>query len=386
MAELESSWQSAGWMDELPGSSEPASPPPPPPAPAPSLAAKVKAVVVRAEKRVEKAVTSATKAVKKAVKKAPKKKAARKVVRKKEAGREARRAPGGAEDRQEERREEAGCAPGRAAGQAQGQAGKKGREEGGEEVRKEGGKEVRQEAPLILSRPFPDAPPRLRRGVVYFEQSRLRRGLMTRAPAVRAGFALAAVLALAACERTAPDGVALVGATVFDGTSSQALHDQVIIVRNDRIEAIGTRQEVDIPRRMRTVDLSGKFVVPGLIDGHVHVQRWTLPRFLAAGVTTVRDVHGPFDSIMALREQANLGALTSPRIFSAGAMIDAAPPTYSDAFVVSGNNDARKAVDKLAVIGRGLRQDLHPDHARPDARRSSTRPRPSASGSPLTLA
>jgi imidazolonepropionase-like amidohydrolase len=168
---------------------------------------------------------------------------------------------------------------------------------------------------------------------------------------VRAGFALAAVLALAACERTAPDGVALVGATVFDGTSSQALHDQVIIVRNDRIEAIGTRQEVDIPRHMRTVDLSGKFVVPGLIDGHVHVQRWTLPRFLAAGVTTVRDVHGPFDSIMALREQANLGALTSPRIFSAGAMIDGAPPTYSDAFVVSGNNDARRAVDKLAVSG-----------------------------------
>ena len=127
--------------------------------------------------------------------------------------------------------------------------------------------------------------------------------------------------------------------------------DQVIIVRNDKIEAIGSRAEVDVPRRMRTVDLTGKFIVPGLIDGHVHLQRWTLPRFLAAGVTSVRDVHGPFDSIIALREQANLGALTSPRIFSAGAMIDAAPATYSDAFVVGGANDARKAVDKLAVTG-----------------------------------
>lgn len=158
-------------------------------------------------------------------------------------------------------------------------------------------------------------------------------------------------VAATACDRTPPDGVALIGATVFDGSSSQPQLDQVIIVRNDRIEAIGSRAEVDVPRRMRTVDLTGKFIVPGLIDGHVHLQRWTLPRFLAAGVTSVRDVHGPFDSIIALREQANLGALTSPRIFSAGAMIDAAPATYSDAFVVGGANDARKAVDKLAVTG-----------------------------------
>ncbi len=171
-------------------------------------------------------------------------------------------------------------------------------------------------------------------------------------PATRASWFLAAcVLALAACDQATPDGVALVGATVFDGSSAQPLTDQVIIVRNDKIVAIGAREEVGVPRRMRTVDLSGKYVVPGLIDGHVHLQRWTLPRFLAAGVTTVRDVHGPFDSIMALREQANLGALTSPRIFSAGAMIDAAPATYSDAFAVGGTNDARKAVDQLAVGG-----------------------------------
>ena len=168
---------------------------------------------------------------------------------------------------------------------------------------------------------------------------------------VRAVVAAAVFVAATACDRTPPDGVALIGATVFDGSSSQPQLDQVIIVRNDRIEAIGSRAEVDVPRRMRTVDLTGKFIVPGLIDGHVHLQRWTLPRFLAAGVTSVRDVHGPFDSIIALREQANLGALTSPRIFSAGAMIDAAPATYSDAFVVGGANDARKAVDKLAVTG-----------------------------------
>jgi len=176
--------------------------------------------------------------------------------------------------------------------------------------------------------------------------------LITR-PVIRGRAFLAAALfaAATACDRTPPDGVALIGATVFDGTSPLPQLDQVIIIRNDKIEAIGSRAEVDVPRRMRTVDLTGKFIVPGLIDGHVHLQRWTLPRFLAAGVTSVRDVHGPFDSIIALREQANLGSLTSPRIFSAGAMIDAAPATYSDAFVIGGANEARKAVDKLAVTG-----------------------------------
>ena len=85
MAELESSWQSAGWMDELPGSAEPAMPPPPPPPPppAPSLADRVKTAVVKAEKAVEKAVVKATKAVKKAARKTARstKKAARKAKR-----------------------------------------------------------------------------------------------------------------------------------------------------------------------------------------------------------------------------------------------------------------------------------------------------------------
>ena len=170
-------------------------------------------------------------------------------------------------------------------------------------------------------------------------------------PAIRASlFLLAAVLG-GGCNRPAPDGVALVGATIWDGVSTRPQPGIIIIVRNDQIEAIGTADEVTVPRRMRTVDLTGKFVMPGLIDAHVHVRPWTLDRFLGYGVTTVRDVHGTLDTILRLRERANLNAITSPRIFSAGAMIDASPATYNDALGVSGANDARKAVDLLAVKG-----------------------------------
>lgn len=177
------------------------------------------------------------------------------------------------------------------------------------------------------------------------------RSCMTIPPAIRASLFVLAALLASGCNRAPPDGLALTGATIIDGVTTRPQPGMVLVIRNDRIEAIGTPAEVSIPRRMRTLDLSGKFVIPGLIDAHVHVAPWTLDRFLAYGVTSVRDVHGALDTILALRERANLNAITSPRIFSAGAMIDGNPSIYLDALGVGGSNDARKAVDQLAVKG-----------------------------------
>lgn len=177
------------------------------------------------------------------------------------------------------------------------------------------------------------------------------RSSMITAPAVRASLLVLAVLAVSGCNRVPPDGLALTGATILDGVSERPQTGMVLVIRNDRIEAMGTPDEVSIPRRMRTLDLGGKFVIPGLIDAHVHVAPWTLDRFLASGVTSVRDMHGTLDSILALRERANLNAISSPRIFSAGAMIDGSPSIYTDAMAVGSANDARRAVDQLAVKG-----------------------------------
>jgi imidazolonepropionase-like amidohydrolase len=159
------------------------------------------------------------------------------------------------------------------------------------------------------------------------------------------------VLSLAGCRRVSEDGVALVNVTVYDGVTPRLRHDVTIIVRRDSIAAIGHKSGVEIPKDMPTIDLAGKYVIPGLIDGHVHLQPWTIPRFLAHGVTTVRDVHGSLDSIMQWREQVNLNAVSGPRIFAAGAMVDGAPTTYPDALSVRDATEARKAVDKLAVAG-----------------------------------
>ncbi len=175
---------------------------------------------------------------------------------------------------------------------------------------------------------------------------------MTIRRAIRASaLALAALLGLAGCRKLPPTGVALVGVTVFDGTGAPPKRDMVVVARNDVIEAIVPRDGFKLPARTLEVDAAGQFVLPGLIDSHVHAAPWTLPRFLAYGVTAVRDVHGPLDSVLALREHAALGTLRAPRIYAAGAMIDAAPATYPDALAAADANAARKAVDRLAVAG-----------------------------------
>jgi imidazolonepropionase-like amidohydrolase len=168
-----------------------------------------------------------------------------------------------------------------------------------------------------------------------------------------ASLLLAAVL-VSGCRRAPPDGLALVGATLIDGSGGPALPDAAIVVRRGRVESVGTRAGFQLPARTVEVDLSGRWIIPGLIDGHAHVEPWALPRYLAWGVTTVRDLHGGLDSIMRLRSRVNLGAVAGPRIYSAGAMIDGLPTTYPDALGANDPREARKAVDRLVNAGVDL--------------------------------
>jgi hypothetical protein len=133
-----------------------------------------------------------------------------------------------------------------------------------------------------------------------------------------------AILALAAlaCGPAEKDGIALVGGTVISGAGDAALPDAVVIIRAGEIVAVAARADIEIPKNAEIIDVSGRWIVPGFIDGHAHVARWALDRYVAAGVTTVRDMHGIKDSILGLKEEAGLGGIVSPRIFTASAMID----------------------------------------------------------------
>jgi len=167
--------------------------------------------------------------------------------------------------------------------------------------------------------------------------------------------------ALLACRSREPDGVALVGATLIDGTGGPPLPESALVIRRGHIESVGTRGDFRLPPRTTEVDLTGRWIMPGLVDGHVHlvdplagVARWSMSRYLAWGVTTVRDLHGPLRSALALRREMDRGWRPGPRVYSAGAMIDGVPPTYPDAITARTAKDARRGVDRLVNAGADL--------------------------------
>lgn len=178
-----------------------------------------------------------------------------------------------------------------------------------------------------------------------------------RTPFSRTALGAAALLALGVstgCRRLPPDGTALVGATLIDGSGGPALPNAVVVVRRGTIESVGVRADFLLPPQTIEVEATGRWIVPGLIDAHAHVARWALPRYLAWGVTTVRDVHGTLDTILEIRREVNRGELAGPRIYTAGAMIDGVPSTYADALPAPDAKAARKRVDQLVNAGVDL--------------------------------
>src|SRR6266849_6018807 len=131
--------------------------------------------------------------------------------------------------------------------------------------------------------------------------------------------------------------------------------DAVVLIRNGHIEAVARVNEIPVPRGAQVVSLIGKTIIPGLIDAHAHVERWAVERYLAWGVTTVRDLGAATtDSSIALQNDLDLGSVRGPRMFTSGAMIDGVPATYRTATAVRTREQVRKAVDQRAVAGADL--------------------------------
>ena len=130
--------------------------------------------------------------------------------------------------------------------------------------------------------------------------------------------------------------VAYVGATVFDGTSAAGRPEMVIVVRADRIAAILPASEYRTKKSTEVVSLSGKVVIPGLINSHVHLATQANPsaakaylrRELYSGVTAVRDMAGDARLLGELKREAEFDEIPSPEIYYAAVM--AGPAFFVD--------------------------------------------------------
>ncbi len=168
--------------------------------------------------------------------------------------------------------------------------------------------------------------------------------------------------------------MALVGGTLIDGTGAAPLNHSVVLVRDERIVAVGREDEIRIPADAAIVSTRGLTVIPGLIDlavelnrlGHANPVRWreayepltdkvVLPMaaraLLSAGVTTARDVTTPPERIHALRHRINDGRLPGPTVIAAGAHIARENRDRASVLVARTATELRQAVEKLAAAG-----------------------------------
>lgn len=122
----------------------------------------------------------------------------------------------------------------------------------------------------------------------------------------------------------------LQNARLIDGLADQPREKVSILVTGERIAAV-EQDDLTPPADARVIDLKGKTVVPGLIDTHVHATLMGddgLPLFLAAGVTSARDVGGKLDKVQQLKADLNGGKKLGPRLFICGPLLDGADQSF----------------------------------------------------------
>jgi imidazolonepropionase-like amidohydrolase len=145
--------------------------------------------------------------------------------------------------------------------------------------------------------------------------------------------------------------LAIVGATLIDGTGGAPISDAVVVIDGDRITAAGPRGKTRIPRGAKVIDAHGKFLLPGLWDMHAHFEQveWG-PVYLAAGVTTVRDVGNEFEFIASVRDAIKEGRGLGPRMLLAG-IVDGDSPTAWGTIRANTPDEARTVVNKYHAAG-----------------------------------
>ncbi|MPZ69393.1 MAG: amidohydrolase family protein [Actinobacteria bacterium] len=156
--------------------------------------------------------------------------------------------------------------------------------------------------------------------------------------------------------------VVIRGGTALVGPTLRPLEDAVLIIEDGLIAELGAASSVAIPEGAVIVDASGMTLVPGFIDAHVHIEFADPAEVLAGGVTTVRDLAWPPESIWPLAERSRDPGFEGPLIVAAGQMLttEGGYPTRAGwapegtGLVVAAPEDAAAAVDAQADAGASV--------------------------------
>ncbi|MFI9205048.1 amidohydrolase family protein [Streptomyces sp. NPDC053048] len=154
--------------------------------------------------------------------------------------------------------------------------------------------------------------------------------------------------------------LALTHATLIAAPGSRAAeHDRTVLIRGGRVTAVGRTADTPVPDGARTLDLTGKYVIPGLIDAHTHSSGLTAfasPLYVLSGVTTVREMWGT-PEIHAWRDRVERGEVLGPRWVVASTIVDGKPSLSSGDIAptpvasVGTEAEAREAVRRITADG-----------------------------------
>lgn len=169
-----------------------------------------------------------------------------------------------------------------------------------------------------------------------------------------------ACLLFYACSAPNEHIIAITHATVIDMTGAKPLADQTVVIQKDRIANIASSNAVAIPRGAQILDAHGKFLIPGLVDMHIHItaagepdgsRKFIIPLLLANGITSVRDMGGYLESLNPLRKEIAEGKRLGPRIVTPGPYLDGSPPSFEPSLVVTNSVEASEDVHQLVALG-----------------------------------
>jgi Amidohydrolase family len=151
------------------------------------------------------------------------------------------------------------------------------------------------------------------------------------------------------------------GGKLIDGTGRPPIEDCVIVIRSGRFQTVGKSGEVSVPADAELIEVGGKTVLPGFIDGHGHLEDFHGELYLHLGITTCASIElyqdGPWT--LAQKQGTELGKIRGPRIWMSGRAIGAlgtgheafGSRTARDNIIVNTPEEVRKAVQRKKELG-----------------------------------
>jgi len=161
-------------------------------------------------------------------------------------------------------------------------------------------------------------------------------------------------------QRSKPDGtVAFTGARIVSMRGDEVIDNGTVVVEGNRITAVGPTAAMTIPLSIRIFDVSGKTIMPGLIDVHAHLgygvldinpqKEWRYFANVAYGVTTTHDPSASTHTVFSQSEMIEAGVMVGPRVFSTGFILYGA--LVPDMAVIENYADALAHVRRLKRLG-----------------------------------